>query len=75
MNAFSRHNEFEADAFSAQLGKAEELQSGLITISKENLGNFNPDPWYSSYHFSHPPLVERLRALREHEENEKKKSK
>ena len=23
-----------------------------------------PDSWYSMYHFSHPPLVERLRALK-----------
>ena len=23
-----------------------------------------PDSWYSTYHFSHPPLVERLRALK-----------
>lgn len=23
----------------------------------------NPDPLYSAYHFSHPPLVERLKAL------------
>ena len=29
----------------------------------ENLGNMVPDPLYSMYHFSHPPLVERLRAL------------
>lgn len=23
----------------------------------------NTDPWYSAYHYSHPPLVERLQAL------------
>lgn len=23
----------------------------------------NTDPWYSAYHYSHPPLVERLAAL------------
>ncbi len=25
----------------------------------------NTDPWYSAYHYSHPPLVERLAALDE----------
>lgn len=39
---------------------------GLITISKENLGNMNPDWLYSAYHFSHPPLIERLKALHGH---------
>jgi len=23
----------------------------------------NPDKWYSTYHYSHPPLVERLSAI------------
>ena len=23
----------------------------------------NPDPWYSAFHYSHPPLVERLQAM------------
>jgi hypothetical protein len=32
-------------------------------MNVENLGNMVPDAWYSLYHFSHPPLVERLRAL------------
>ena len=22
-----------------------------------------PDSWYSAYHFSHPPVVERVKAL------------
>ena len=41
----------------------EDLCKGLIKISVENLGNMVPDALYSLYHFSHPPLVERLRAL------------
>eukprot|EP01035_Chromulina_nebulosa_P021089 gene21089-27328_t len=48
MNFYSRSNEFAADEYSAKL---------------ENLGNLVPDSLYSLYHFSHPPLVERLRAL------------
>ena len=33
-------------------------------ILTENLGNMVPDVYYSMYNFSHPPLVERLRALK-----------
>jgi Zn-dependent protease with chaperone function len=32
-------------------------------IQEENLSAMNTDPWYSAYHYSHPPLVERLSAL------------
>lgn len=60
----SRHFEFQADSFAASMGRSEALQSGLFQIHEENKGDLNPDPWYSWYHFSHPPLVERLRALR-----------
>lgn len=63
MNFNSRYNEFAADAFSKKLGMADALAKGLIKISVENLGNLVPDQLYSLYHFSHPPLVERLRAL------------
>jgi len=62
---FSRYNEFAADAFSASLGWSAELQTGLCKISLENLGAMCPDPWYAVYHYSHPPLVERLSAMRE----------
>lgn len=63
VNANSRANEFSADKFSSDLGMSGPLGSGLIKISIENLGNMVPDSLYSLYHFSHPPLVERLRAL------------
>jgi STE24 endopeptidase len=66
MNCNSRHNEFQADRFaSVNLGMGVELASGLVKITIENLGasTMLPDPLYSSYHFSHPPLVERLRAI------------
>ncbi|PVU91879.1 hypothetical protein BB560_006098 [Smittium megazygosporum] len=62
-NKLSRKNEFEADAFSKKLGYKEDLKQGLIKIHVENKGNLNPDKLYSAYHYSHPSLVERLRAL------------
>eukprot|EP00744_Colponema_vietnamica_P006444 GILI01009361.1.p1 GENE.GILI01009361.1~~GILI01009361.1.p1 ORF type:complete len:272 (-),score=93.51 GILI01009361.1:240-1055(-) len=63
MTFFSRHCEFQADAFAVGLGFSQPLSSGLVKIHTENLGNMNPDPLYSAYHFSHPPLIERLRAI------------
>lgn len=63
MTVHSRHCEFEADEFSVNLGMSQKLQSGLCKIHLENLGAMCPDPWYSTYHYSHPPLVERLSAM------------
>ena len=63
LTVFSRHCEFAADAFSVDLGMSQQLQSGLCKIHLENLGAMAPDPWYSTFHYSHPPLVERLSAM------------
>jgi len=63
MNILSRKHEFEADAFAKKLGYAPQLSSGLIKLNIENLGNMNPDKWYSTYHYSHPPMLERLKAI------------
>ncbi|KAJ2776972.1 zinc metalloprotease [Coemansia javaensis] len=62
-NAVSRLHEFQADAFSKRLGYGKQLASCLIKLQIENKSAMNPDPLYSAYHYSHPPLVERLNAL------------
>ncbi|TDH71846.1 hypothetical protein CCR75_005240 [Bremia lactucae] len=59
----TRKNEFEADAFAVDLGHDIPLKSGLTKLAIENLSNMNPDHLYSAYHYSHPPLVERLNAI------------
>ena len=64
MTALSRKYEFQADEFGKKLGYANELQSALMKLHKENLGFPVADTLYSAYHFSHPPLLERLRALK-----------
>jgi len=71
MTIFSRMNEFAADKFSVDLGMSKTLQTGLCKISLENLGAMRPDPWYATYHYSHPPLVERLSAMMELEKKTK----
>lgn len=65
LTVHSRHCEFAADEFSVDLGYSQQLQSGLVKIHLENLGAMCPDHWYSIYHYSHPPLVERLSAMME----------
>ncbi|CAL9044647.1 unnamed protein product [Musa banksii] len=65
LNLVSRTFEFQADAFAKKLGYAKALRAGLIKLQEENLSAMNTDPWYSAYHYSHPPLVERLTAIEE----------
>ncbi|KAI7842551.1 hypothetical protein COHA_003788 [Chlorella ohadii] len=62
-NLVSRTFEFQADAFAASCGKADDLKGALLVLDKENKGALASDPLYSAYHYSHPPLVERLAAL------------
>eukprot|EP00262_Sarcandra_glabra_P002417 TRINITY_DN12712_c0_g1_i1.p1 TRINITY_DN12712_c0_g1~~TRINITY_DN12712_c0_g1_i1.p1 ORF type:complete len:425 (+),score=64.76 TRINITY_DN12712_c0_g1_i1:180-1454(+) len=65
LNLVSRAFEFQADAFAKNLGYATTLQAALVKLQEENLSAMNTDPWYSAYHYSHPPLVERLAAIGE----------
>lgn len=60
----SRKNEFEADEFSVITTKDKEhLKTALVKLTKENLGNLTPHPWYSAYHYSHPTTLERVNAI------------
>jgi STE24 endopeptidase len=60
----SRNNEFEADEFAVHTTKEKEhLKSSLVKLTKENLGNLTPHPWYSAYHYSHPTTLERVFAI------------
>lgn len=63
MTVLSRRFEFQADAFAKSLRKAEKLRSALIKLHKDNLGFPVADWLYSAWHYSHPPLLERIGAL------------
>jgi STE24 endopeptidase len=63
MNAVSRKNEYEADKFAATTYNGKSLQEALKKLSIDNLSNLTPHPAYVFVHYSHPPLVERLKAL------------
>jgi STE24 endopeptidase len=63
-NALSRRHEFAADAFALRSGAtASELGSALLRLRERSRLLPLAHPLYSRVYYSHPPLVERLRAL------------
>lgn len=65
VQAFSRKNEFEADAYAvATTGKGADLIEALKRLSADQLANFNPHPWKVWLEYSHPPLLQRVEAIR-----------
>jgi STE24 endopeptidase len=62
--AQSRRYEREADAFSARmLGTAAPLITAFQRMAAHNLSNLVPHPLYVAFHYSHPPLAERIEWL------------
>jgi STE24 endopeptidase len=51
------------DNFALRLGYGEELAAALIKLQVKNLSAMDADYLYSSYHYSHPILTERLKAI------------
>ena len=65
MNSLSRHDEFQADAFAKEIcGTGEPLCTALVKLNKENLSEIRVPKIYSVFNYSHPPLLERIKALR-----------
>jgi STE24 endopeptidase len=64
MSLLSRKNEFEADAYAKETFSGSALATALKKLSVDSLSNLFPHPAYVFFHYSHPPLLERLRALK-----------
>ncbi len=62
-NMWSRKNEYEADRYAAETYSAKELSNALKKLSADNLSNLTPHPAIVFVHYSHPPLLNRLRAM------------
>lgn len=63
--ALSRAHEFEADAFAAQAtGATGPMVDALKKLTRDNLGMLSPHPLYVWLNDSHPPMAERIEALR-----------
>jgi STE24 endopeptidase len=64
LNLVSRRHEYEADAFARDaVGGAGPVVDALRRLAQKNLTNLTPHPLYSGFHYSHPTLTERERAL------------
>ena len=62
-SATSRRHEFEADAYAKQQASAPALVQALVKLTEDNAVTLTPDPVYVRFHYSHPPIVERIAAL------------
>jgi STE24 endopeptidase len=64
MNIVSRKDEYKADKFAAINYHAGPLISALKKLSVKNLSNLRPHPAYVFFYYSHPTLLQRLKALK-----------
>jgi STE24 endopeptidase len=64
MAILSRKNEFEADAYAKVHFDGLSMANALKKLSVDSLSNLFPHPVYVFFHYSHPPLLERLAALK-----------
>ena len=70
---WSRRHEYEADRFAVEaVNKASDLAEAILTLSRENLSNLTPHPWYSFYYYSHPTLMERIRAMNDYPQDDRR---
>ncbi|MFC1477545.1 M48 family metallopeptidase, partial [candidate division KSB1 bacterium] len=66
MNILSRKHEYEADGFAADTtGTPFALVDALKKLSVHNLSNLTPHPFYVFLNYSHPPVLQRIRVLKE----------
>ena len=64
LNAWSRHHEFEADAYAVQAtGDGAPLAAALKKMTTDHLAHPTPAALRVWLDYSHPPLLRRLRAL------------
>ena len=65
--AISRKNEYEADKYSYDTTKNREaLVSMLIGLSANNLSHLTPHPLKVFLSYSHPPVVDRIKAVNQY---------
>ena len=66
INILSRKFEYEADRYaSVTYGKPEAMINALKKLSSDNLSNLTPHPLKVFLEYSHPPVLERIRALQQ----------
>jgi STE24 endopeptidase len=66
MQMLSRKHEYEADRFAVKSTKdPDAMANALKKLSANNLSNLLPHPFYVFLNYSHPPVLERIKAIRE----------
>lgn len=64
-NALSRKHEYEADEFAVQTtGNTEAMITALKRLAADNLSNLTPHPLKVVLDYSHPPILQRIAAMR-----------
>jgi STE24 endopeptidase len=64
MKRRSRRNETAADRFSVETTQdAQSMVDALKKLSVHNLSNLLPHPFYVFLNYSHPPVLQRIRAI------------
>ena len=66
MQMLSRKNEYAADRFSVETTRdPDSMANALKKLSIHNLSNLLPHPLYVFLNYSHPPVLQRIRAIQE----------
>ena len=66
VNMVSRNSEYEADRYaSITYGKPQSLVLALKKLTADNLSNLTPHPLKVFLDYSHPPVLQRIKALQE----------
>lgn len=66
MQFISRKDEYEADRFAVEtIDSKEALEVALKKLSVNNFSNLTPHPFYVFLNYSHPPVMERIKAIRQ----------
>lgn len=62
---WSRKHEYEADAYASDAtGGPADMTAALKRLARDTLSNLTPHPLTVFLHYSHPPMIQRLGALR-----------
>jgi STE24 endopeptidase len=69
LTALSRRFEFQADNFAVKLNHGDPLGRALKKLEMDNMSYPFSDFLYAKYHYSHPTLLERLKAIETMKQN------
>jgi STE24 endopeptidase len=62
--AISRKNEYSADRFAVETTRdPHSIVTALKKLSVHNLSNLTPHPFYVFLNYSHPPVLQRIKAI------------